>query len=163
MQHTFELPWTRDRRGKHTSVGLKQSKMQVSLTQKTGWKTGSAAKTVLKNVHIGTIRPHLEYGSTTLSSESKLAIYTLDKVQNQALNLIMGSMKYTPIRVMEETTAIQLLCSKRRDMRNIIQAERYKCSHSHPMRKRMDDMTKHRQYKNRAMYVFYPTLVVRTH
>ena len=52
-------------------------------------------------------------------------------------------MKSTPIRVMEETTAIQPL-SKRRDMRNIIQAERYKCSPSHPMRKRMDAMTKHR-------------------
>ena len=95
------------------------------------------------NVYIGTIRPHLEYGSTTLSAASKSAIYTLDKVQNQALRLITGSMKSTPIRVMEETTAIQPL-SKRRDMRNIIQAERYKCSPSYPMRKRMDAMTKHR-------------------
>ena len=52
-------------------------------------------------------------------------------------------MKSIPIRVMEETTAIQPL-SKRRDMRNSIQAERYTCSPSHPMRKRMDAMTKHR-------------------
>ena len=52
-------------------------------------------------------------------------------------------MKSTPIRVMEETTAIQPL-SKKRDMRNIIQAERYRCSPSHPMRKRIDAMTKHR-------------------
>ena len=44
---------------------------------------------------------------------------------------------------MEEKTAIQPL-SKRRGMRNIIQAERYKCSPRHPMRKRMDAMTKHR-------------------
>ena len=44
---------------------------------------------------------------------------------------------------MEETTAIQQL-SKRRDMRNIIQSERYTCSPSHPMRKIMDAMTKHR-------------------
>ena len=90
-----------------------------------------------------TKRPHLEYGSTTRSSASKSAIYTLDKVQNQALRLITGSIKSTPIRVMEETTAIQPL-SKRRDIGNITQAERYKCSPSHPMRKRMDAMTKHR-------------------
>ena len=76
-------------------------------------------------------------------AKAKSAIYTLDKVQNQALRLITGSLKSTPIRVMEETTAIQPL-SKRRDMRNIIQAERYKCSLSHPMRKIMDAMTKHR-------------------
>ena len=100
-----------------------------------------AAETVLKNVYIGTIRPHLEYGSTTLSSASKSAIYTLDKVQSQTLRLSTGSMKSTPIRVMEETTAIQPV-SKRRDIRNIIQAERYTCSPSHPMREKMDTMTK---------------------
>ena len=55
-------------------------------------------------------------------------------------------MKSTPTRVMEETTAIQPL-SKRRDMKNIIQAERYKLSPSHPMRERMDAMTKHRLKK----------------
>ena len=98
---------------------------------------------MLRNVYIGTIRPHLEYGLTTLSSASKSAIYILDKVQNQALRLITGSMKSIPIRVMEETIVIQPL-SKRRDMRNIIQGERYKCLPSHPMRKRMDAMTKHR-------------------
>ena len=101
------------------------------------------AKIVLRNVYIGIIRPHLEYGSTTLSSASKSAIYTLDKVQNQTLRRITASMKSTPIRVMEEITAIQPL-SKKRDMRNIIQAERDKCSPSHPMRKRMDAITKHR-------------------
>ena len=52
-------------------------------------------------------------------------------------------MKSTPIRVMEEITESQPLI-KRRDMRNIIQTERYKCSSSHPMRKRMDAMTKYR-------------------
>ena len=43
---------------------------------------------------------------------------------------------------MEETTVIQPL-SKRRDMKNNIQAERYKCSPNHSMRKIIDDMTKH--------------------
>ena len=74
-----------------------------------------AAETVLKNVYIGIIGPHMEYGSTTLSSASKSTIYPLDKVQNQALRLITGFMKSTPIRVMEETTTIQPL-SKRSDM-----------------------------------------------
>ena len=72
---------------------------------------------MLRNVYIGTIRPHLEYGSTILSSASKSAIYTLDKVQNQALRLITGSMKSTPMRVVWETTAIQPP-GRRGDMRN---------------------------------------------
>ena len=52
-------------------------------------------------------------------------------------------MKSTHIRVMEETTAIQPL-SKRREMGNIIQAERCKCSPGHPMRKIMDAIRNHR-------------------
>ena len=93
--------------------------------------------------HIGAIRPHLEYGSTTFTSASKSTLYTLDKVQNQAMRLIKGAMKSTPIKVMEETTAIPSL-GHRRDMRNLIQAERYKCSPSHPMKIRINGMTKHR-------------------
>ena len=120
-----------------------KARRKLALLRKLTGTQWGAAETVLRNVYIGTIRPHLEYGPTTLSSASKSAIYTLDQVQNQALRLITGSMKSTPIRVMEETSVIQPL-SKRRDMRNIIQAERYKCSSSHPMRKRMDAMTKHR-------------------
>ena len=69
--------------------------------------------------------------------------YTLDKVQNQALRLITGSMRSTPIKIMEEITAIQPL-SKRRDMRIMIQAERYKCSPSHPMNTKIHGMTKNR-------------------
>ena len=100
-----------------------------------------AAEAVLKNVYIGTIRPHLDYGSTTCSSASKTSNYTLDKVQNQALRLITGSMRSTPIQIMEEITAIQPL-SKRRDMRIMIQAERHKCSPSHPMKTKIRGMTK---------------------
>ena len=69
--------------------------------------------------------------------------YTLDKVHNQALRLITGSMQSTPIKIMEEITAIQPL-SKRRDMRIMIQAERYKCSPSHPMKTKIHGMTKNR-------------------
>ena len=45
-------------------------------------RTMGAAEAVLKNVYIGTIRPHLDYGSTTCSSAPKTSNYTL--VQNQA-------------------------------------------------------------------------------
>ena len=101
------------------------------------------SRRVLKNVYIGTIRPHLDYGSTTCSSASKTSNYTLEKVQNQALRLITGSMQTTPIKIMEEITANQPL-SKRKDMRIMMQAERYKCSPSHPMKTKIHGMTKKR-------------------
>ena len=43
---------------------------------------------------------------TSFTSASKSTLYTLDKVQNQALRLITGAMRSTPIKVMEDTTAI---------------------------------------------------------
>ena len=127
----------------HTSRAEARARRKLAVLRKLAGTQWGTTETMLRNVYIGTIRPHLEYGSTTLSSASKSAVYTLDKVQNQALRLITGSMKSTPMRVMEETTVIQSL-SKRRDIRNIKQAERYKCSPSHPMKKIMDAMTKYR-------------------
>ena len=52
-------------------------------------------------------------------------------------------MRSTPIKIMEETNAIQPL-SKRRDMTIMKQAERYKCSPSHPMKTKIHDMPKKR-------------------
>ena len=114
----------------------------ASLRKLVGTQRG-AAETVLKNVYIGAIRPHLEHGSTSCTSASKSTQYTLDKVQTQTLRLITGAMKSTLIKVMAETTAIAPL-GHRRDMKNLIQAERYKCSPSQPMKRRIDGMTKNR-------------------
>ena len=116
---------------------------KLALLRKLAGTQWEAAETVLKNVYIGAIRPHLEYGSTSFTFASKSTQYTQDKVQNQALRLITGVMKSTPIKVMKETTAIAPL-GHRRDMKNLIQAERYKCSPSHPMKRRIDGMTKKR-------------------
>ena len=121
----------------------KQRQKKFALLRKLAGTQWGAAKAVLKNVYIGTIRPHLDYGSTTCSSASKTSNHTLDKVQNQALRLITGSMRSTPIKIMEEITAIQPL-SKGRDMIIMIQAERYKCSPSHPMKTKIHGMTKNR-------------------
>ena len=121
-----------------------KARRKLALLRKIAGTQWGADELVLKNVYIGTIRPHLDYGSTTCTSASKTSNYTLDKVQNQALRLITGSMRSTPIKIMEETNAIQSL-SKRREVRIMIQAdERYKCSPSHPMRTKIHGMTKNR-------------------
>ena len=69
----------------HISRAEAKARRKLALLRKLAGTQWGAAETVLRNVYIGTIQPHLEYGSTTLSSASKSAIYTLDKVQNQAL------------------------------------------------------------------------------
>ena len=95
-----------------------KARHKLALLRKLAGTQWGAAEAVLKNVYIGTIRPHLNYEATTCSSASKTSSYTLGKVQNQAVRIITGSMGSTPLKIMEETTAIQPL-SKRRDMRKI--------------------------------------------
>ena len=127
-------------------------KQKLALLRKLADTQWGGAEAVLKNVYIDTIRPHLDYGSTTCSSASKTSNCTLYKVQKQALGLITGLMRSTPIKIMEETTAIHPL-SKRRDMRIMIQAERYKCSSSHLMNTKMHVFTKKKRIKReRTIY-----------
>ena len=63
-----------------------KTRRKLALLRKLSGTQWGAAEVVLKNVYIGTIRPHLNYGSTTSN-------YTLDKVQNQALRIITRSMR----------------------------------------------------------------------
>ena len=75
---------------------------KLTLMRKLAGTQWGTAEAILKNVYIGTIRPHLDYGFRTWSSASKTSNYTLDKVQNQALRLFTVSMKSTPIKMMDK-------------------------------------------------------------
>ena len=106
----------------------------------TGW---GANQKILKRVYQGAIRPHLEYGSSAWSTASKTNLQSLDRVQNQALRLITGSMRSTPIQAMEKVAAIQSL-EQRRDSKILVQAEKFKCLPRHPMTRRMNQPTRNR-------------------
>ena len=99
---------------------MQKQRQKLGLLRKLADTQGGTAEAVSKNGYIGTIRPHLDYGSTTCLSSWNTSSYTLDKLQNQALRLITGSMRSTPTKIMGKNTVIQPL-SKRRIM---MQAER---------------------------------------
>ena len=90
----------------------------------------------LKSVYQGNVRPHLEYGYSSQMTAAKTHHQTSDKFQNQALRIISGAMKSTPIQSMEEITNIPPLC-KRRECKAMIQATKYQCSQDHPMNIRL--------------------------
>ena len=108
----------------------------------TGSTWGANQKT-LKTVYQGSVRPHLEYGATAWSTAAKTNLQSIDKVQNQALRIITGAMKSTPIAAMEEVTGVQPLKS-RRDMKILLQAEKFKCQKEHPMKERFDKPSRSR-------------------
>ena len=74
LQHTDSVTYldiTFDKRQTwktHISRAEVRARRKLALLRKLAGTQWGAAGTVLRNVYIGTIRPHLEYGSTTLSS-----------------------------------------------------------------------------------------------
>ncbi|KAK7093816.1 hypothetical protein V1264_007506 [Littorina saxatilis] len=120
-----------------------KARRKLAIMRKLAGTSWGANEEILKRVYQGAVRPHLEYGSTAWSAAAKTHQQTLDRVQNQALRIITGSMRSTPIKAMEEVAAIQPL-SQRRDAKVMVQTEKFKCLPAHPMKKRMNNLTKNR-------------------
>jgi hypothetical protein len=133
-----------------------------------GTKWGANEK-ILKSVYQGNVHPHLEYGSSSWMTRAKTHHQILDKFQNQALRIITGTMKSTPIQSMEDITNIPPLCKrseykamiqatsipiqsmeditnipplcKRSEYKALIQATKYQCSQDHPMNTRLKQLS----------------------
>ena len=124
----------------HIAKAEARTRRRLAILRKLAW---GASEKILKTVYQGTVRPHLEYGSTAWSTTAKTNQQALDKVQNQALRLITGAMRSTPITKMERLTGVQPL-GQRRDAKNMMQAEKFKCLTNHPMKTRLEGLTKNR-------------------
>ena len=134
------IPFWQMRGRQHTLVSHLHKK-NVATTHPGSWSKGKwklvilwklatiswgASKQILKHVYQGAIRPHFENGSTAWSTAAKTHQQSLDKVQNQALWIITGCMRSTPVKAMEEATAI-LPNHQRRDKEIMVQIEKCKC------------------------------------
>lgn len=124
----------------HISQAESKARRKLNIMRKLAGTQWGANETILKSVYQGTVRPHLEYGSSSWMTAAKTHHNSLDKVQNQALRIITGSMKSTPIDKMEEVTGISPL-SERRKQKAMLQATKYKCSQDHPMKTRLEKMS----------------------
>ena len=80
-------------------------KMESSSLQKLALMRGLAGTSwgddsILTKVHTATVRPTMEYASTTWGTAAKTNESRLDKVQNMALRVILGTVKTTPVHDM---------------------------------------------------------------
>ena len=120
-----------------------KARRKLAIMRKLAGTSWGANSNTLKTVYQGAVRPVMEYASSAWSSTSKTNKDTLDKVQNQALRIITGAMKSTPIAAMESTTGVQPL-SKRRETKDLIQGEKYKALQDHPMQKKLKNLAQNR-------------------
>ena len=127
----------------HLQEAETRARRKLALMRKLAGSTWGADERTLRTVYEGAVRPHLEYGSAAWSSASKSTLQSVDKVQNQALRLITGAMKTTPISAMEKVTGVQPL-QDRRNMKTLLQAEKFKCQLNHPMKAKVEGCTHNR-------------------
>ena len=77
------------------------------------------------------------------STASKTTAEKNSRVQNQAMRMMTGAMKTTPIRELETTSGLPTL-ENRQNSRVLTRAVTFKRLHSHPMAARMSQPTKKR-------------------
>ncbi|XP_056000382.1 uncharacterized protein LOC125675120 [Ostrea edulis] len=124
----------------HITSAEAKARRKLSIMGKLSGTNWGANEKILKSVYQGNVRPHLEYGSSSWMTAAKTHLQTLDKVQNQALRIITGAMKSTPIHSMEEITNITPL-NKRRECNAMLQAAKYCCTEDHPMNNRLTQLS----------------------
>ena len=95
-QHTY-LGVTLDKRmtwKQHITSAQAMARRKLNIVRKLAGTKWCANEKILKSVYQGNVRQHLEYGSSAWMTAAKSHHQTLDKVQNQALRIIIVERAY---------------------------------------------------------------------
>ena len=114
-----------------------RARRRLGMMRKLAGTSWGANERTLKQVYQGNVRPILEYGSGAYMSAAKSHLNSLEKVQNQALRVITGAMRSTPIDKMQKITGIAPL-GQRRDSKVLIMFNKAKAMKDHPMHERTE-------------------------
>ena len=120
-----------------------RAKVRLALMKKLAGTTWGADAQTLKKLYTGRVRPVLEYGVTAWNTAAKSTTDKVNRVQNQALRVITGAMRSTPIQELETITGLESL-EARRETKVLVQAAKYKRLPGHPMKNRFSQATKQR-------------------
>ena len=90
VKRDTQLPWK-----PQTESMEKNSLQKLALRRKLTGTTWGAHSSILTQAYIATIRPIMEYASTTWERAAKANKSRLDKVHNMALPVKLGAMKTT--------------------------------------------------------------------
>ena len=120
-----------------------RAKIRLALMKKLSCTEWGADQNVLKKLYVGRIRPVLEYGMAASSTAAKSNTCKLSRVQHQAMRMMTGAMRSTPISAMETVTGLQPL-EDRQEIKVLTQAAKFKRLQDHPMHECMNQPTRGR-------------------
>ena len=121
----------------------RSSLQKLALMGKLAGTSWGADSSILTKVYTATVRPTMEYASTTWGTAAKTNKSRLDKIQNMALRVILGAMKTTPVHDMEKTANVEPL-ERRRSLKILIRGEKLRRLPSHPLHTNLAQPTKNR-------------------
>ena len=121
----------------------RSSLQKLALMRKLAGTSWGADSSILTKVYTATVRPTMEYASTTWGTAAKTNKSRLDKIQNMALRVILGAMKTTPVHDMEKTVNVEPL-ERRRSLKILIQGEKLRRLPSHPLHTNLAQPTQNR-------------------
>ena len=127
----------------HISGAEAKARRKLHIMRKLAGTQWGCSAAVLKRVYQGTVRPHLEQGSSGWISAAKSHKDKLEKVQNQGLRIITGAMKSTPIVKMQEISGIEPL-QKRWESKTLTSYMKANCLEDHPTHERTKKRSKGR-------------------
>ena len=107
----------------------RSSLQKLALMRKLAGTSWGADSLILTKVYTATVRPTMEYASTTWGTAAKTKKSRLDKIQNMALRVILGAMNTTPV---EKTANVEPL-ERRKSLKILIQGEKLRRLPSHPL------------------------------
>ena len=127
----------------HVQRAETKARRKLNIMRKLAGTTWGANEKILKQVYQSTVRPHLEYGAGAWMTTAQTHQNTLGKVQNQALRIMTGSMRSTPIAKMEEVTGLPPL-KTRWNSKAMAQHTKIKALGDHLMHSRANQNNKSR-------------------
>uniref|UniRef100_A0A0B7BQR2 Reverse transcriptase domain-containing protein n=2 Tax=Arion vulgaris TaxID=1028688 RepID=A0A0B7BQR2_9EUPU len=102
-----------------------RAKSRMAIMKKLAGTTWGADNSVLKKLYMGYVRLTLDYGISAWATVAQSNFNKINRVQNQAMRIITGGMRSTPIQEMEKTTGLQPM-EDIRDSRTQKQTEKFK-------------------------------------
>ena len=123
----------------HIQRAETKARRKLNVMRKLAGTNWGANEKILKQVYQSTVRPHLEYGASAWMTAAQAHQNTLEKVQNQALRIITGSMRSTPIAKMEQVTGLPPLKTRWKS-KAMAQYTKVKALGDHPMHSRAEQL-----------------------
>ena len=112
-----------------------RAKLRMNMMRRISGSRWGADLSVLKKLYTARVRPVMEYGVTAWNTAANCHLKKINTVQNQAMRIMTGGIKSTPIDALETATELESM-GQRKEFKVLQLGEKIKRMDSHPLHER---------------------------